>query len=97
MYGHTHTVEILVKGGADLNIQGEVSTRISSSTVVYITACKSMLILFTVPLQPQQDDGLTALMCATLMDHSETVRSLIKCGADPNVQNKVCVHKDIKL
>ena len=48
----------------------------------------SMVHGYTV-LPPQ--DGCTALMDATLEDHSETVRVLVQLGADLNVQNKVCM------
>ena len=61
-----------------------VHCSVSLSYIVY--TC--MFILINV--LPPQYDGLTGLMLATLEDWPETVSVLLQCGADPNVQNKVC-------
>ena len=34
------------------------------------------------------DEGNTALMVATSIDHSECVRALLECGASPHTQNR---------
>lgn len=93
-------MEVLIQKRANLNIQDRVC---SFATVVNITACMLFYIsptmrfivfyslyihvcmLYYIPPQ----DGLTALMCATLENHSETVSVLVEYGADLNVQNKV--------
>lgn len=93
--GCSHTVEVLVQGGADLNIQDEVSWSSIPTTVVYITistaVCLTVLhcMLNLMSHHHAQYDGLTGLMLATLEGWSETVSVLLQCGADPNVQNKV--------
>ena len=51
-------------------------------------SCCPLFTAHTCIILPPQD-GLTALMLATLEGHSETVNVLVQCGADPNVQNKV--------
>ena len=100
MRGHTHTVETLAMGGGDLNIGDDVVSCSSCSTAVEcIAACHyqhcsgGLCPLFTVHtctvLPPQF--GRTALMWATLRDHSGTVRVLVQLGADLNVQDKVCM------
>ena len=65
--------------------------------MINTATCESHSPLFTVHtciiLPPQ--DGLTALMLATLKGHSETVSVLVQHGADLNVQNKV--HEDTLL
>ena len=83
--GHTSAVSVLAQAGAGLDIQDEVRE------LTWLTTRESHCPLFTahtcIILPPQY--GLTALMYATLKDHSETVSVLVQCGAHPNVQNKV--------
>lgn len=88
--GCSRTVEVLVQGGADLNIQDEVSE--AASPLQWCTLQSPLQYVLHYMLNPHhhaQYDGLTGLMLATLEGWSETVSVLLQCGADPNVQNKV--------
>ena len=82
--GHSNVVQILLKGGANPNIQekdGWTALMIASHSEV-------VQILLKGGANPniQEKDGWTALMTASQNGHSEVVQILLKGGADPNIQ-----------
>ena len=85
--GHSEIVQMLLKGGADPNIQMEagwtalmVASENGHSEVVPI------LLKGNADPNFQKKDGATALMYASQNGHSEVVQILLNGGADPNIQ-----------
>ena len=87
--GHSRVGQILLKGGADPNIQ----EKDGRSALMYASQnghSEVVQILLKGGADPniQEKDGRSALMYASLNGHSEVVQILLKGGADPNIQEK---------
>ena len=87
--GHSRVGQILLKGGADPNIQ----EKDGRSALMYASQnghSEVVQILLKGGADPniQEKDGRSALMYASFNGHSEVVQILLKGGADPNIQEK---------
>jgi ankyrin repeat protein len=81
--GHTATVELLVKQGADLNVQAkDGKTALMCAAENSYTATVELLVKKGAELNVQAKDGTTALMLALSHKDVATVALLLEKGAD---------------
>ena len=88
--GYTAIVEVLIKGGANLDIQDKGG---DTALIVAIrkghTVIAEALIKAGADLNLQCTDGWTALIEAASEGHTATVEALIKAGANLDLQDEV--------
>ena len=90
VYGILETAEILLKYGADPNVQNRLGQaplhHTCETNQIFLT---NLLLQYSADPDLQKNDGDTALHIACYKGHLEIVKVLLKAKANPNIPNKV--------
>ena len=81
-------VELLVQSGAELAVPGEKIVALEMATREGQADIVRYLVSAGAPVNAQNKDGVTSLMCACFKKRSEIVSFLLNQGADLDIQDK---------